>query len=446
MKNPHFKIENIKLTAFNAKDFIEYSTSEEMRTIATEIQNSYLSWDKFKNKSWVPNKEKEKIWSWIKIQRHVSSKATPILDQNGKPFFFNSTGFTEFLHQVDLELGGNFMGIDDFSNNDKQKFIRRNLIEESIASSQLEGANTSRFTAKKMLQEGRKPKDKSEQMIVNNHQTMQWIEEEFAQKDLSLDTLCELHRRITHNTIEEEHIGVLRETFDKNGNPLTVRPWDGNTITYTAPPKEFVEANIQKLILFANDQDNGDFIHPLLKAIMLHFWIGLLHPFEDGNGRLARTLFYWYMLKRKYWAFSYLSLSERILKSSKQYSMAYIYTEQDDNDLNYFIHYNIQKLKLARNTFQEYIKRKVAENKNISVMIGKGYKLNQRQLRLLQYLAKNEQSFTLFSEYYRENNISKMTASSDLKKLVNEDLLKRVRSGKNVYYYPTTEVNKLFKL
>jgi len=82
----------------------------------------------------------------------------------------------------------------------------------------------------------------------------------------------------------------------------------------------------------------------------------LLHPFEDGNGRLARVVFYWYILKKEYWAFAYLSLSGKILKSPSQYSMAYIYSEQDDYDLTYFINYNIIKLQLSRNDFQKYIK------------------------------------------------------------------------------------------
>jgi pseudouridine synthase len=78
----------------------------------------------------------------------------------------------ELLHEVTLELGGNMLGISDFNEGDKKQLIRRNLIEESIASSKLEGANTSREAARRMLSEGRKPRDKSEIMIANNHATM----------------------------------------------------------------------------------------------------------------------------------------------------------------------------------------------------------------------------------------------------------------------------------
>ena len=418
--------------------------SKDIKNIVSEANNRYLPWQEFKNKSWVPNQDKEVLWYYITLIRKYSNTDSPVIDQQGRNFCYNPSRHTELLHKIDLELGGNFMGIDGFNEGDKQEFVRRNLIEESIASSQLEGANTSRSAAKKMLLENRKPVNESEQMIVNNHQTMKWIEEDLLNEELSLDIIFELHKKITKDTIDKKHIAVLRETLDEKGNPLTVRPGADNIITYVAPPKEFVEENIEKLILFANNKGNEEFIHPLIKAIIIHFWIGLLHPFEDGNGRLARILFYWYMLKQEYWAFSYLSLSEIILKSPKQYSMAYIYTEQDSNDLNYFINYNINKLELARQNFAKFIKSKVSDNKRNLQLIKQGYNLNKRQLNLLQYLAKDEQRYTSLVQHCQINQVGKVTASKDLKHLVNLEFLEKIRNGKNIIYAPLPTVKKSF--
>jgi Fic family protein len=97
------------------------------------------------------------------------------------------------------------------------------MIEESIASSQLEGANTSRAVAKKMLLEGRKPKTISEKMIVNNHKTMQKIEQDLFKQDLTWELICELHSMITDQTLPEAKQGTLRETFDSNGNKLVIK-------------------------------------------------------------------------------------------------------------------------------------------------------------------------------------------------------------------------------
>lgn len=444
MTEVFYTIENPEFP-FPGSDHNQLLRSPETLEIIAKAQERYLPWQEFKNKDWAST-HKEKIWPLIKLNRQLNNQRTPIFDKDNGQFTFDPSIHTEFLHQVDLELGGNFMGIDHFNEGDKERFIRRNLIEESIASSQLEGANTSRVVAKRMLKEGREARNKSEQMIVNNHNTMRLIEEKLKYEELSLGMLMTLHSHITKDTIEEKHQGVLRETLDDNGNPLVIKPWDQQTIAYVTPKKDFVEEQLPKLISFANDKDKSGFIHPLIKAIMLHFWIGLLHPFEDGNGRLARILFYWYMLKKGYWAFSYLSLSERIIKSPKQYAMAYIYSEQDNNDLNYFIYYNIQKIKLARTHFQEYMKRKIAENRQFSKIIKEGYHLNQRQLNLLQYLAKDEQRFTTLEEHIVvNNNIGKVTAASDLKKLVQDGFLKKVRNGRNIFYYPTPHIHNVFR-
>ncbi|MCI5049527.1 MAG: Fic family protein, partial [Rickettsiales bacterium] len=313
------------------------------------------------------------------------------------------------------------------------------------ASSRLEGANTSREVARKMLNEGRKPTNKSERMIVNNHVVMTQIEEELKNEPMSVELLMDLHSKVTKGTLKKEtHEGMLRETLDEKGNRLKIYPWDQQTVVYTAPDKEFVESQLPKLISFANDETPNLFIHPLIKAIMLHFWVGLLHPFEDGNGRLARILFYWYMLRKGYWAFSYLSLSEMIIKSPKQYAMSYIFSEQDGYDLNYFIHYNMNKLKLARKKFETYLQEKIKENRQANKIIQSGYNFNPRQLRLLQYLAKDEQRYTTPKAYHNNNSeIARMTVHQDLKKLLDGGFLKRVKNGRNVYYYPTENIKKL---
>jgi len=130
----------------------------------------------------------------------------------------------------------------------------------------------------------------------------------------------------------------------KTGEPVFVTDESKGLVYYEAPDIDFVKDELIKLIKFANDESTaGVFIHPIIKAIMLYFWLGYLHPFSDGNGRLARLLFYWYLVKEGYWAFVYLPISKIIKRSPKQYIMAYVYSEQDDNDLTYFVNYNFKK-------------------------------------------------------------------------------------------------------
>ena len=425
---------------------LELFNPDRRREAMTKAQADYLSWQDFKNKSWA-TENKEHVWALIRSQRTFNARISPIFDKGGQCYKFNPNAHSQFLHEVDLELGGSMIGINDFSEGDKRQIIRRNLIEESIASSKLEGANTSREAARRMLNEARKPRDKHEQMIVNNHAAMKRIEEDAKSEPMSMDLLKNLHRQVTNDTLSDPVLeGALRQTFDSKGNRLKIMPWDETTVVYIAPDREFVDAQLPELIKFANDQDDAGWIHPLFKAIMLHFWIGLLHPFEDGNGRVARILFYWYMLRKGYWAFSYLSLSEKIVNSPKQYAMAYIYAEQDNYDLNYFIHYNVSKLKLAHNDLQKYLRQKITENKKSLQLLQSDHNFNMRQLRLLQYLSKDEQRNTTVGLYHNINSdVGYLAAINDLRKLVDADFLTKRKVGRNVFYAPTEKVRSLFK-
>ena len=84
---------------------------------------------------------------------------------------------------------------------DTHKFMVSSIIEESIASSQIEGANTTRKKAKEMIQKGVKPKSKSEQMIINNYNTMQYIVEH-KNESLSPESLLYIHQLIAYKTLE----------------------------------------------------------------------------------------------------------------------------------------------------------------------------------------------------------------------------------------------------
>ncbi len=178
---------------------------------------------------------------------------------------------------------------------------------------------------------------------------------------------------------------------------------------------------------------------------MLHFWVGYLHPFVDGNSRLARVLFYWYLLKNGYWGFAYLPISTIIKKSPVQYKMAYVYSEQDDNDLTYFIDYSIRKIERAAKELEEYINKKSYENKNIHSKTQSLYRLNARQVQLLQYLQEDDGGSTTPTIHKNINQISKVTAIKDLQRLVELDFLTTRKEGKNRYYLLTKEGSDLFK-
>lgn len=399
----------------------------------------YRYWDEIQYSSKIPKVVTPKeFWYYVKQVRKYSSRKTILKAENEVNYSWLRLSYTdEFLHKLDVQLGTNelpFLSKASFDAEQKKKFLTKSIMEEAIASSQLEGAATTTSMAKKLLAEKRTPKDKSERMIVNNYKTMQALNQEYKDKRLSHEVLFDLHRLITKDTLDQDEQGRYRKDTDN----ITVN--DQMQYVYYVPPREdFVMAEMEKLIKFANDEDGGGFMHPIIKAITLHFWIGILHPFCDGNGRLARTIFYWYLLKEGYWAMQYLPISLVIKEAPIQYGMAFVYSEQDDYDFTYFYDFHMRKLMQALKNFKAYLERKIEENNKLQSLFFTSFELNPRQIQALHYLlSQGEGSYVNPSSYEVLCGISRPTAIADLKALERMKLVESKKNGKYVRYYGTS--------
>lgn len=432
-----FKLEKPDISDVDiAKVLGQYNANKKLysEAIYKACEPIYYYWDKIKYQLPPGILNKIEYWALIKHVRKISSMQTLIKAEAGDIFTWLRLSYTdEFLHKIDVQMGGKIFA--EYKNiitpYGKQRLLTKSIIEEAIASSQLEGAVTTTPMAKKMLVENLLPKNKSERMIVNNYKTMQALQNDYKNRKLSQEMLFELHALITKDTIDQDK--VYRYRNDEDGITLN----DQTKYIYHIPPREeFMKSEIKRLILYANDEDEGRFVHPIIKAIFLHFWIGYLHPFYDGNGRLARTLFYWYLLKNDYWAVQYLPISLVIKEAPDQYGMAFVYAEQDDWDITYFYDFHMRKIMQAQKNFIEYLQRKTRENASIETILDKKFILNDRQKEVLKYLLlKDENSYITASSYITLYKVSKMTSISDLKKLEKMQLVYRKKVGKYVRYY-----------
>lgn len=436
-----FKLAKPDLSTVNATDVaarLKDKNDEIREAVHAVSEPIYYYWDKVQYSPKIPSYLTPiEFWHVTKQIRTYASRKTGIQAENGSFYSWLRLSYSEeFLHKLDMQLGANTLpsfGRISFDAEQKKKFLTKSVMEEAIASSQLEGAATTTSMAKKLLAEKRTPKDRSERMIVNNYKTMQALNQEYKDKKLSQEVLFELHRLITRDTLDPDKQGRYR----KDADGITVN--DQMQYIYYIPPKEaFITQETEKLIRFANNEDTAGFLHPIIKAIFLHFWIGILHPFYDGNGRLARTIFYWYLLREGYWAMQYLPISLVIKEAPTQYGMAYVYSEQDDFDLTYFYDFHMRKLMQALKNFEAYLERKILENKNIQNLFHTAYALNPRQIQALHYLlTQGEGSYVNPSSYEVLCGISRTTAIADLKAIEKMKLVESKKIGKYVRYYGT---------
>ena len=418
------------------KDFKKlflFSKTDAIQALIEKTDRLYYYWDKIRSQPLSAEFDKKEVWAFIRLRRYMNSSPSPIQDVNGQIFtFWLPDDIQKKLHLIDQSTGGNLALWDP--GQDKRasaKYMVSSLMEEAITSSQIEGAVATIKEAKKMLLEKRKPKNKSEKMIYNNFLTMQSIKD-LCKTELNINLLLEWHVSITKGTLESvEEEGRFRNAAEN----VSVVTSYGEEL-FVPPKSEEIPKRIKVLIDFANDVEDKLFIHPVVKAIMLHFWLAYIHPFTDGNGRMARTLFYWYMLKHEYWLFEYTSISKTILKRTTQYANAYLYSEHDDNDLTYFIHFHIDAIMDAVEELKNHIRNEREKNQQIRLEISEYPDLNVRQTRIIQHTMSHPHDVLTIKMHQNINNIAYQTARMDLLDLEQKKWLKSVKKGKTFYFVP----------
>jgi Fic family protein len=419
-KAPKYEPEKNTGLIFTALNILE--TNDEIK----KCEEEYLYWDKVKYQK-TKFKDAKLLWHYIKIKRNSIEKI--IIINNSINFKYGINQFLQQkLHYLDFNFGAGIQKEKLLNDIDKHRYLTNALMEESIFSSMIEGATTTRIKAKEMLRKGKKPSNKSEQMILNNYKTIQYISEH-KDAEISSAKLFEIHRLVTENTLEEENIGVFR-----NSNDVMVMNQITGEIIHTPPPFEELDELMKSFCDFFNTNPKENFIHPIVKASILHFLIGYIHPFIDGNGRTARALFYWYLLKNGYWLSEYLSISRVILKTKTQYEKAYIYSEIDEMDVSYFIHYQVKVLTQAFEDLKSYIAKKKKEENKLSKYL-KLENINERQAQILYWIEQDNDRFFTVKEIETIFKITNQTARTDIEYLVEKRFLKKIKVNKKSFNY-----------
>jgi len=363
------------------------------------FKGKYLHWDKLPFYSPPQGLSHEEWWFALKIRRRNLFKQLPLLDKKGEPFkYLEVDPIPERLHKIDQGAGGFIQMPDQITNPyTKDQYYVGSLIQEAITSSQLDGAATTRKVAKEMIRTGRPPRDRSEQMILNNFKTMQQIGKLKA-KPLSKELVFEIHRMITDKTLKDSsETGRFRRA-----NERIVVGDMYNEVFHDPPPAEQLEDRITAMCDFANSKSPAGFIHPAVRSMILHFWLAYDHPFVDGNGRTARALFYWSMLRHGFWLFEFISISQIILKAPIKYARAFLYTETDDNDLTYFILYHLEVIRRAIGHLHEYIRRRTERLQAIERELRGVATLNHRQRDLISHALRHpHHKYTIKSHQIR---------------------------------------------
>ena len=399
------------------------------QALIRHINNDYLYWDKAKYHC--PKDIDPKVFLMsIKYLRLANIKT---LLFGGYSFSYTITDrMLSLLSQFDMNFGGMLSSSSIIPEQDKQMFLVSSIMEEAIASSQMEGANTTRRVAKEMLRKQQQPQNKGQQMILNNYETIRYISEH-RNDEFNIANIKIIHASIAKNTLDDSSLeGVFRDNDD-----VVVQNSVTGTIVHTPPTHTQIEQMIEELCAFANDESTENFIHPIIKATIIHFMLAYIHPFVDGNGRTARSLFYWYLLKKGYWLTEFLSISRIIYKSKSSYEKAFIYAESDMNDISYFIHYNLNAMQKSYDQLKQWLQRQ-AQKRQVAQTYTVIDGVNDRQGHILRLFADQPTIDIRVKEAATRFGVTPHTARADLQNLVELGLLREKALDKKTKSYVRT--------
>lgn len=353
-----------------------------------------------------------------KIQQFRKIGSIPLfiksIDKNF--WYFPSDSLTRKVHEIET-LGTSLFDKIDNHSTFKREFITNAAVEEAITSAIYEGANSTRSKAKALIASGEKPKNKDEHMLVNNYWAMNWIKDN-SNIPVSLELILRIHEIVSNNTLEGDDANFCGKFR--------------NDAVYVGSHQGINHQKVEEVLNEAVEltTNHPRFLHGIIKGTLLHYFIAYIHPFFDGNGRTARTLFYFKAIKNNLKFVELLSVSANLKEHGKRYEKTFDLVKEHDLDITYFIDFCLDSLLASLKN----VKKKVSYLIHISNLID-SIGINSNQVSLLQRMALNKYHAISIEEYAEGIKKSREVARKELKGLLEKNLLKEEKKGKKFVYF-----------
>lgn len=195
-------------------------------------------------------------------------------------------------------------------------------------------------------------------------------------------------------------------------------------IYFEAPPATTIPQEMTAFLNWFNEENKLDLV---LKAAIAHFWFIIIHPFDDGNGRIARALSDLMLARSEASSLRFYSLSNQILIDKKNYYEILQKIQHSDGDITKWLLWFFNSLYKALETAQETAKKVRFKSefweKHLETEI------NTRQRYMLNKILDGFEGKLKSSKWAKMCKCSADTALRDIKDLMDKNILKQEESG-----------------
>lgn len=310
----------------------------------------------------------------------------------------------------------------------EKEFRKEALVRAVHYGTHIEGNELNISQAEKVM-EGQEilARDRDIQEVLNYRRVMDYIGELSSNENLVIDEklILELHKLTTDKILPKEKVGVFRST------QVVVKNSQTGDVTFRPPPSTAIPGLTEELLEFINDKEGE--VHPILRAGIVHYELVRIHPFVDGNGRVARALSTLILFLEGYDIRKFFSLEEYFDSDALDYYDALKSVEKIDGDQTLWLEYFTKGLSIELTKIKEKV-----ENISIDAHLkerlgGKPIMLTERQIKIIEYIQKigylqNKGFATLFPM------VSEDTILNELKGLIKEGIVKKSGSTKGAKY------------
>ncbi len=263
------------------------------------------------------------------------------------------------------------------------------------------------------------------QEVINYRSVMDYIEQTWQKESqISERMIKELHKLVVERILPPNISGLYRT---KN---VVIKDSQTGEVTFRPPEPEQLQYLLAEFLHWLNKTDKN-VMHPVLKAGIAHYELVRIHPFIDGNGRVARAVATLLLYSEGYDIRRFFSLEEYYDKDPLSY---YQHLQKAGaGDLTPWLDYFCRGLAVELEKIKEKIQKLSSDIHLKQKLGGKQVFLNERQTKIIEYIQEvgfmqNQSFVSLFPDY------SEDTILRDLKDLIDKDLIRKIGKTKGARY------------